>query len=154
MPSNEFRSSAFAQETDDIWLILLTLTHTDLDEPIRVARNTENVVSNGQTFVAFPFDIELPNDQEDQSPTARLTISNISREIAETLRSIRSSPSVTIEVVSAEDPDTVEFRLPGFQLKNVGWDAISVQGQLTLENIAVEPFPEGLFTPANFPGLF
>ena len=43
--SAEFVRSAFASETDEIWLILLTISHADLTDDIRVVHNTENVTS-------------------------------------------------------------------------------------------------------------
>ena len=69
------------------------------------------------------------------------------------IRSISSAPAVKIEIIRAADPDTVELSLDGFTLRDVSWDAASVTGSLTLDDIATEPYPAGIFSPASFPGL-
>ena len=147
-------TSAFAQDTDEVWLVLITIDHDDLAQPIRVVNNTEDITSNGETFVGFPFDITLPDAREDAPPRARLVIDNVSREIAQAVRTITSAPTVTIEVVRAGDPDTVEQSWPFFKLRNVKWDVAQVSGDLTLEDFTREPYPAGIFSPASFPGLF
>lgn len=147
-------TSAYAQSTDEVWLVLVTIEHDDLSAPIRVVNNTEDVTSGGDTYTAFPFDITLPDAREDAPPRARLAIDNVSREIAQAIRSISSAATVTLEVIRAADPDTIEISWPFFKLTNVKWDVAQVSGDLTLEDFTSEPFPAGIFSPAGFPGLF
>lgn len=151
--TTELTTSAFAQETDEVWLVLITIDHDDLSQAIRVVNNTEDVTSRGDTYTAFPFDITLPDAREDAPPRARLVIDNVSREIAEAVRSISSAASVTLEVIRAADPDVVERSWPFFKLRNVKWDVGKVSGDLTLEDFTSEPYPAGIFSPASFPGL-
>ena len=151
--SQDFIRSAFGAETDEIWLILLTLSHADLSDDIRVVHNQVSITSRGMLFVGFAFEISLPLDSSDRPPVAELRIDNVSTEIAEAVRSITTAPSVKIEVIRAADPDTVELALDGFLLRNVQWDASAVTGALALEDIVTEPYPAGIFSPAGFPGL-
>ena len=152
--SESFLRSAFSQETDEVWLILLTLSHPDLTDDIRVVHNPETITSRGQDYIGFAFDLTLPSDTEDRAPVAELRIDNVSLEIAQAVRSISSAPTVTIEIIRAADPNTVEISLTGFTLRNVRWDALAVSGSLALDDISIEPYPAGSFTPASFPGLF
>lgn len=147
-------TSAFDQDTDEVWLVLVTIDHDDLTQPIRVVNNTEDITSNGDSYVGFPFDINLPDAREDAPPRARLVIDNVSREIAQAVRTISSPPVVTIQVIRAADPDTVEISWSSFKLRNVKWDVGRVSGDLTLEDFTSEPYPAGIFSPASFPGLF
>ena len=151
--SVEFIRSAFAADTDEVWLILLTLSHADLSDDIRVVHNQESVNSRGMLFVGFAFEISLPLDSSERPPVAELRIDNVSTEIAQAVRSITTAPSVKIEVIRAADPDTVELSLEGFLLRNVQWDATTVTGALALEDVVTEPYPAGIFSPASFPGL-
>ena len=148
-----FIRSAFSQETDGIWLILLTISHVDLTDDIRVVHNPVAIMSRGANFVGFAFELSLPIDSPDRAPVAELRIDNVSQEIAQAVRSISSAPTVTIEVIQAADPDTVELTLDGFRLRDVNWNADSVRGTLVLDDIATEPYPAGIFSPAGFPGL-
>lgn len=147
-------TSAFAADTDDVWLVLIKIDHADLAEPIRVVNNMEDITSSGDLYVGFPFDITLPDSREDAAPRARLSIDNVSREIAEAIRTITGAPDVTISVIRAADPDMVEITWPSFIMRNVKWDVDKVYGDLVLEDFTSEPYPAGVFSPASFPGLF
>ncbi len=146
--------AARAQETGEVFLLLLTITHASLAVPIRVVNNTVNITSLGETFVAFPFQIQLPDEHEDSPPRMRLVIDNVDRTIVQSLRPLTSPPTVQLDVCLASQPNTIEASFPGFQLQSVGYDAFAVEGDLSLDDIVTEPFPEGSFTPQYFPGLF
>ncbi len=148
------RQALYAPETGDAFLILLTITHATLEEPIRVTSDAVDTVSRGETFVAFPFDLVLPDDGEGRAPRAKLTIDNVDRTIVQAVRGLTSSPGVLIEIVRAADADTVEARFLDFKLINVSYDAQRVEGVLTIEDFTAEPFPAGTFSPGLFPGLF
>jgi hypothetical protein len=151
--SDDFKQSAFAPDTPEVWLCLLTIEHPNIDPAIRVVNNTENVTSNGEQFIGFPFEITLPDQREDAPPRARIVIDNVSREIAQAVRLIVSAPSVKIQIVRADDPNTVEVSWPFFSLRNVKWDVNQISGDLTIEDFTGEPYPAGIFSPASFPGV-
>ena len=148
------RSSAYAAETEEVWLVLLTLSHPDLPDDIRIVNNTEPIQSRGQDYVPLAFDIVLPSDTEERPPLAEVRIDNVSRDLTESIRSISDAPTATIEVIVASNPDEAVVSYTGFRLIGIGWDAADVTGQLVLDDISIEPFPAGRFTPASFPGLF
>lgn len=152
--SAAFKREVYDPETAQAFLILLTIDHADINPPIRVVNNTKNITSRGDEFIAFPFNIDLPDSTKDVGPRARLTIDNVSREIAQSIRLITTVATVLIEVIRASDPDTVEINFPLFNLRNVTWDVLQVSGDLTVEDLTTEPFPVGQFTPAHFPGIF
>lgn len=147
--------SILAQHTDEEWVILLTLDHPDMaDGPIRVARRREVLISRGHEFVAFPFDVHLPGQSDEQLPTVQLQIDNVDRRIVQAVREIRTAPTVLLEVVIASQPDIVEFTSDQFTLANVSYNAQVVSGTLSYEAFLDEPFPGDLITPDAFPGGF
>lgn len=148
------RGEMFASEADEGLLVLLTINHVDLSVPIRVVANQENIVSRTEDFIAFPFDIVLPTMAEGSPPRAQLTIDNVSLEIAQAIRQVSSAPTVLIEVVRTDNFDSVELSFPELKLQNVRWDAGQVSGDLTSEDLQLEPYPADAFVPSNFPGLF
>lgn len=148
------RAAINAQETAEAFLILLTIDHADLDEPIRVTSDAVDTVSRGETYIRFPFAVTLPDDRDDQMVRAQLTIDNVDRRIVNTLRSISGPPTVTLEVVLGSDPNTVEAGPFEFTLRNARYNALTVAGDLVFEDILNEPIPGDAFTPGNFPGLF
>lgn len=153
--SDVARAAALAQETGEVFLVLLTISHDDIiGGPIRVVNNTEDILSRGNTFIAFPFELQLPDDSTERAPLARLSIDNISREIAQAIRTITSPPTVTIELILADAPDDIELSLPEFTLRNVTWDVQSVAGDLMVQDLISEPYPVGVYDPSRFPALF
>lgn len=152
--STTMQTAMFDEETDDGLIALLTITHADLTTPIRVVANTVDVISRGDEFIAFPFDIQLPSDEPDSPPSARLVIDNVSREIGQAMRLITTAAEVLIEVVRLKDLDSVELSFPSLKLRNVRFDVSQVTGDLVSENLQLEPYPTHNMVPARFPGLF
>lgn len=150
--TDEFRADAWAPESD-LYLVLLTISHPDLPDPIRVVNNNESVTSESISYAAFPFEIALPESQENAPPRAELSISNVGREIGQAIRSIGSPPSVTIAVIRQETPDVVEALHVGMKLSGVSYDAQQVSGQLVREDFVTEPYPALTYSPAEFGGL-
>lgn len=148
------RQALYAAQTEDAFFVLLTMDHPGLTEPVRVTSDAVDTLSRGMVFVAFPFSIVLPDDDERRSPRARLVIDNIDRTIVQTVRSLVTPPVLTIEVIRAADPDTVEAVFTDFRLANVVYDSCVVEADLCVEDFTMEPFPANSFTPSLFPGLF
>lgn len=146
-------ASINAQFTDEVWLTLLTINAPELDAPLRFVNNNESLESRGEVYLAFPFDIEFPGQDEENPGEARLVIDNIDRSIVNFVRSISTPPSITIEVVLASSPDTVEAAFANMTLRNVSYDAKTVSGLLKFEDIVVEPATYAM-TPERFPGQF
>ena len=158
-----FKQEAYKQETDVVTIALLTFESDELPEPIYVASDAfemlptaqvDGVLSNGIEFIYMPFEIWLPRDDKTGTVSAKLMIENIDRVIVETVRSIRQPVHVKIQLVLSRDVDTVEREFKNFQLSNVRYDAMVVEGSLNLEYWGLEPFPSGRFVPAGFPGMF
>lgn len=153
--STAAKASIFARATDEVWLILLKIEHADLATDIQVVNNYEDVVTVADgTYVAYPFTITLPQETDERPPDVTLTIDNVDRQIVEAIRSIDTAPTVTIQVVMASDPDTVEAGPFTMTLEDVQYDAFQVTGRLGFEKILDEPFPADRFMPNTYPALF
>lgn len=155
--STLFKTMANAQETGEVLLALVTITHsTIVGGPLRFVQDLQNITSNGNVYTAFPFQITLPSDADEGPAKVMLVIDNIDRQIAQTIRAIppSSPPTVTVELVVASQPNTVEISMPGLTLRNVTGDAFQIAGELHADEEDLIPFPEGQFTPTSFPGLF
>ena len=146
-------TSIFSQNSDEVWLALLTISHPSLDAPLMFVSNTESITSRGNIFVGYVFSLELPAEDPDMPGEARLVISNIDRAIVNLIRSLSSPPSILIEIVLASQPDTVEASFDGLVLREAGWDAMEVRGTLKYDDILTEPISVQM-TPSRFPGLF
>lgn len=152
--SNTTREAAFAQETADGILALITLTSADLPTPIRVVNDHQNVVSNGKTYVGFPFTLTPPGPMSDGPALGSLTISNVGLEISEAIRAARERVQVDISFVRLLAPDVVEQSIGFLQLVNVRADAGDVTGDLQIDMFYTEPYPAYRFVPSITKGIF
>ncbi|WP_342643442.1 DUF1833 family protein [Rhodoligotrophos ferricapiens] len=134
-------------------LLLLTITHSPLAEPIRVVNGRENVMSRGEEFLAFAFHLERPSDSEG-TPSGRLVIANTDRRIGDTIKSISGPVSVKIEYVLASAPDEVQLAYDHFELVNVTATTTRVEGDLIQQRLTSNPWPWQRVTQARFPSLF
>lgn len=161
--STTFREAAYAQQTGEVWICLLTITDVGLTAPIRLTSDpfetlpiaaVPGVVSRGNEYIYLPFNIELPTQDDTGISRARLSIENVDRRIVAAVRNGTNDLRILVEIVLASDVDTPELALPDFQLSNVDYDAMTIEGDLTLEYFFLEPFPARRMTPSDFPGLF
>lgn len=161
--SNAAKQAIFAQQTSEVFIILVTIAHETFDNPIRVCSDpfevlpdagVRGIVSRGDEYVFLPFSIELPVQDDSGVARASISVDNITREIVQYVREATSALSITIEVVLASDPDTPEITVADFKLERVTYDALTVSGEISVEYYELEPFPARRFTPSDFPGLF
>ena len=152
--SAAFRAAAYAQETGEVFLVLLEIDHEDMAGPIRVVNNRISVVSNGNVYLGYGFLVEFPTDTEGEIQSARLTIDNVDRQIVQAIRSVSSSPTVTMKVVLASSPDTIEWGPVSFEARNVNYNVESVSADLVYHSLMQQALPAIVFDPINFPGMF
>lgn len=153
MPSGPAIIAANAENTEEAWIVLIKIEHASLAQPLCVANNPENVVSNGVTFLAGAFSVSMPDDIEGV-PSVQLEIDNVDRAIVDAARAIDSPASVTLYVVLGSTPNTIEAGPFGMTLAEVRYDALKVTGTLIYEDLLNEQFPAQTFNPARYPGLF
>lgn len=146
-------TGAYAQETAEVYLTLLTVTAADLPAALRFSSDNVDTTSRGDVYQAFPFRPVFPADQPGEIRPIQLAIDNIDRQIVNALRSAREPISVLMEVVLFSSPDTVEA---SFSFDVVAASYADTEATLTLayEPILDEPFPYKRFSPAVTPGLF
>lgn len=159
--SAEFVDAAMGRETGTVILYLLDIDHEDLDDPIRITNNMEDVVSNGNTYTAIGFDLKLPDEKDAKPRGAKLSIDNTSQWFTPTFRSLSGEFTVIIRVAIPSDAlasppeyDTIEMENLPMQLIALQYNDTTVTGTLSYENLANEPYPGDTFGPFEFQGLF
>lgn len=166
--SVEAQRVLYQQETGDYPIILLTIDHADLAQPIRVSTDPTQrlsslttdqhvvygTISLGNEYVFYPVEVAWPTTDEESPPATTLTVANIGRELISTIRTLETSPTIGMALVLASDPDTIESEFNGFLFTDISIDAYTVKGSLTIDTGATEPFPHLLFTPSTAPGSF
>lgn len=158
------RTAANAEQTGEIPVFLVTVMHPSLADPMLFSSDPTTrlstdpllygTVSRSQNYNYLPISYIMPDDSDATPPAIKLVIDNVSRALVPLLRSVLTPPSVTIEMVLASAPDNVEVAWADFDLVNADYDSGSASLDLTVNGLATEPFPVGIFAPSGFPGLF
>ena len=151
--SNLAKSSIAAAQTEEVFLYLLKISHDDLDDDILLVNNTVDVTAGADTYSAFPFAVNLPDDVEDQMPSVELVVDAVDQTIITAVRSISTAPTVELSLVLASQPTTVEAGPYEFTVRSVDYNAETVTFELGYEDILNEAFPAHTFDIRTFPGL-
>ena len=136
-------------------LVLLELTAPSLGATLRLVNDTQDWVSNGQTYIGFPFRFQPPEDTAGQSPRGAIEIDNIGRGITADLESWQPGQVLNARLMVADraDPHTymVDMPLPIMRVTTNesvaraegGWDMLLRQQVSRLR-----------YTPYVAPGMF
>ena len=152
--TNAFIATCNAPQTDELFVLLVTIAHPDLPVSILLNTSGEDLVSNGNLYLACPLQVTLAEDSDDRPPQAKIVVDNIGRTPVAAVRSITSPPIVDLAIVKASAPDLIEASFSGFEMRQVDYNTLTIEGTLTLDNIYNEPACAYSFTPTWFPGLF
>jgi hypothetical protein len=143
-----------ARETAEVFLACLTISGPGLPT-LRCVNDTQPLVRASGTFYPYPFEVLLPEDTDAAAPTARLRVDNIDREVTRALDEYSGVPQVTLEIVLASSPDTVEMGPFEFSILSVDYDAVVITATLGYEeDFLNQAVPAQSYTPTSSPGLF
>jgi hypothetical protein len=145
-----------AQETGEVFLICLTMSHPSLNEPYLLVNDQVPLIRAAGTFQPFAFDVSLPNEQYDSLPQVTMTIDNIDTRILQAIRNLTGErPSVKMEVVLASSPNRVEVGPFSFNILSINYSDATIQGTIGFEDDLLNTaFPADSYTPTNSKGLF
>jgi len=143
----------YSQESGDPFLALFTLSHPTFDT-IYLVNNTEDIVSNGITFQAFPVNLVFPVDDGETVREVLLTLDNVSQLLIDELRSVTDYINVNINMVLASNPDNTEVELGELRIKTIEYNALRITARLYMDDLLNTELPNEKYTPSLYPGLF
>jgi len=166
--SLNFRAAANAPETGRVPIALITLSHADLADDIRISTDptgeltelttdTQKVygtTSGAKDYIFLPVRIKLPDDTDEGPGEMQLEFDNVHRAYTATIRSVSTPVTCKVDIVMDNALDTIDASWPEFQLVNITYNATTIIGTLRLETLESEPYPAGAFVPSYFSGLF
>ena len=152
--SNELIAQLYAQESADPFFCLITVSHDDFAEDIRLVNNMENVTSRGEIYQAFAFKFRLAPDDGEARRDVQIDIDNASLELITELRSVTSPLGVKLEFVLNSDPDTVQMVQDNLRSAGFVYNRSSIKFTLTLDDFLNTKMTSESYDPQNFPGLF
>lgn len=151
--SPELLAQLFAQESNDPFLILLTLSHDSFGQ-IRLVNNSENITSRGQVFQAYPMNIRLPVDDGETARNFVIEFDNVALELIEEIRTVTDDIGVKLEMILASIPDEVQMVQDELTIQSLGYNLYKITAQVILDNFLGTEMTSERYGPTNFPGLF
>lgn len=162
--TNTAKAALFAQSTKETFILLLTISHPDWTDDVRVSSDPTQIlpvngplrgtISNGDEYIFVPFTINLPAQDDTGIAKATIVVDNTDRRIVDQIRSASSAVTVGIQIVLASNPDVVEVSYADFKMERATYDALIVTGEISVEYFDLEPYGSKRFTPSDFPGMF
>jgi len=143
----------YAQESDVPFLMLVTLIHPSFTT-VKLVNNSEDIVSNGETFTSFPMRIRLPADDGESTREVSIEFDNVSRELIDELRTVTTPIDVKIEMILASNPDDIQITLDELKMRNVTYNKSIVSARLYLDSFLNVELTSERYSPKLYPGLF
>ena len=143
----------YSLESENAELILLRIYFNN--EVLYIARNFTDITFNGQVYTALPFDITLPDENDNGSNSAELSISDVGGEI---YGIIRTTDELTAEfeiisqtVLGAQSSIAI---FPNMRLSSASWEDTNATFNLFREDEGIYSFPKDKMDNTRFPGLY
>lgn len=136
-------------------LQFLEITNPSFSEPMRVANDTQDWISQGITYVGIPFGFTLPEDVSGVQPRLALTMSNVGTDITQELEQIApgSKTMAKLILVDRGSPDVHEHVI-WLPLTNVTLSTSTATANAGVDEWMRQVACKQYFTPHTTPGLF
>jgi hypothetical protein len=153
--STRFRRAANALSATETPILLIAITHALSAAPLRVVNDVQDVLSNGNNFVACRFNLVWPDDQDKTTPRATLSIDNVHREVGAFFERTHGGRGavVTVMQIMRSEPDFIEEQLM-LDISGITVTTKSVGGQLGYDDVLNRAGTAYTYRPETAPGLF
>lgn len=153
--TNKAKRALNATSAEEPVLELIEITHPDLAVPARFVNDTQDITSNGALFYATSFRLTKPDDVDQQTPTAKLSVDNIGRELTQWLEVSNGGKGARcrIMVVLRSEPNILQFDMT-LDLTGLSINNMEVSGALGFQNTLMQPAVTVRYDPLSSPGLW
>lgn len=151
--SSQLIAQLCRQESDDPFLSLVTLSHVSFGT-IRLVNNTSDIVSNGNTFTAFPMKIVLPKDDGETAREVSIDFDNVGLDLITPIRSVTDFISVKLELVLASIPDAIQYSFDELKIQSLSYTKSRISAKLFLDGFLNTEITSEHYSATSFPGIF
>jgi len=151
--SAELKAQFFGQESDDPFLALVTLTHPSFTT-LRFVNNSVDVVSRGNTFMAFPMKLKFPMDDGESGREFTIEFDNVSLALIEEIRSVTTQIGVTIELILGSMPNVVQMTQDELVVSSLTYNATRITARIIMDNFMNTEMTSEKYHPNSYRGIF
>jgi len=152
--SKKFKANMNTSASCDPIMLLLEINHPDLSMPIRVVNGFEDIISNGENYIATHFDFEMPSDKNGEEARANLVIDNVGRALTQWIEQscgIRCG-EIVFKLTTKSCPDEISTEYC-FDVISVCMDCNVIKITLGYDNILNKRAVQTVFNECTAPGL-
>ncbi|RZS86078.1 DUF1833 family protein [Pigmentiphaga kullae] len=155
LKSSRYVENALALSADEAPIYLLEISHVLVATPLRFVNDNQDVVSNGNNYVACAFAVQLPSDQDRTTPRARLSIDTLGGDISAFLERTHGGRGAVLKVLQIlrSQPDFIEDEFV-LDMSNVVAAVPTIQADLGYDDVLNKPGTPYTYRPETAPGLF
>jgi len=137
------------------FICLIEISHPQLDT-LYLARDSADVVSNGRTYTAFPFDIDLLDESQNEITGSKLSLGWVDSSILDLVQKVNETPgTVAAKWVVEGDTNTVLWQIdPPLMIKKATATVKKADFDLGLRSLEDEEVPVYGKGPNTHPGLY
>lgn len=151
--STNLKKAIRLMTTDEDMHCLLSIGERTLEEPIYIVSDTVNVTSNGQEFIACPFEFSLPQEDE-QVPKSQIRLQNVDQRIGMALELIYDPLTIRMQVILRSNPNVVEIDYDFMEMFDISISATFVEASIGVRSLSSTTYPNVKAKKSLFPGLF
>jgi hypothetical protein len=140
------------QEHAFLWL--MTIKDAESSEIFRIVNNLEDVVSNGVTYTAFPFQVTLPPDEGSTPQSLQVSTFNASADLIKIIRGTLAPPEVKIDLITSNNPDFIHKTIDFMRVGGVEYDSLTLSFELVSSSAFARKTQNHTYNQKEFPGLF
>ena len=137
----------------EVWIGLVTIRN-GATPVLRLAINNENVVSNGDTYVARFADIVVQDIDGSEQPEATLSMDGVDRTIIQGLAGLNEPPLVDVAYVLGSARDDVVWSVSDLVMRSYRVSLPTVVARLQSQDYLNEASPGRLMDSTNTPAIF
>lgn len=152
--SQVFRNELYSPSMRVVPLVTIDITHPSIHpQVIRLVNNNQNIVWDGNTYLASSFNFTPPMQEESSAQDASISIQNIDRGLVELVRTIEGKPKIVVNIVIASDDVVREAGPFSFLLGGVTYNKDIISGSLTYDIRPTQILSTLKYSVSLFPGL-
>lgn len=138
-------------------VVLLEVTHPAITEPVRLAAGNSDVSHQSFTYAAVGLEVLLPDEGESGLPRARVSISNVGKELTQWAEASQGGRGAAVKLMVAvreEDGSiTVEWQTE-LRISSIELGLFTVEFELGYQDLLNLPAVSTRFDPSQAPALF
>lgn len=137
------------------FIALMEISHPSL-ATLYLANDRRDVVHNGQTYRAFPFDVRMLDEQQNELTSSTVRFSWVDSSVKDLIQKTNEIPAtVSVKWVLEDDWNTVQWSIdPPLMIKKASIQDGQGSLDLGLRSLQSEEFPHFDQDPYRFPGLY